>query len=83
MGILALIAEFENDIRRERQMDGIKQARERGIRFGRKPLLVSDTNRAGAKAKKGRQDGAGDHAADLSIEGVGVSGPIGMSPMSA
>jgi DNA invertase Pin-like site-specific DNA recombinase len=28
MGILALIAEFENDIRRERQMDGIKKARE-------------------------------------------------------
>lgn len=43
MGILALIAEFENDIRRERQMDGIKHARERGIRFGRKPLLVSET----------------------------------------
>jgi DNA invertase Pin-like site-specific DNA recombinase len=40
MGILALISEFENDIRRERQMDGIKKARERGIRFGRKPLLV-------------------------------------------
>jgi DNA invertase Pin-like site-specific DNA recombinase len=39
MGILALIAEFENDIRRERQMDGFKQARERGIRFGRKPLF--------------------------------------------
>ena len=40
MGILALIAEFENDIRRERQMDGIKKAQERGTRFGRKPLLV-------------------------------------------
>ena len=26
MGILALIAEFENDIRRERQMDGIAKA---------------------------------------------------------
>ena len=34
---------FENDIRRERQMDGIRKARERGIRFGRKPLLVSET----------------------------------------
>jgi DNA invertase Pin-like site-specific DNA recombinase len=43
MGTLALIAEFENDIRRERQMDGIKKARERGIRFGRKPLLISET----------------------------------------
>jgi len=29
MGILALIAEFENDIRRERQMDGIAKAKER------------------------------------------------------
>lgn len=42
MGILALIAEFENDIRRERQMDGIKKARERGVRFGRKALLTDD-----------------------------------------
>jgi DNA invertase Pin-like site-specific DNA recombinase len=30
MGILALIAEFENDIRRERQMDGIEKARGNG-----------------------------------------------------
>ena len=42
MGVLALIAEFENDIRRERQMDGIKKAQERGVRFGRKPLLLPD-----------------------------------------
>ena len=43
MGILALSAEFENDIRRERQMDGIKNARERGVRFGRKPVLIAET----------------------------------------
>lgn len=43
MGILALIAEFENDIRHERQMDGIKKAKERGVRFGRKPRLVPET----------------------------------------
>jgi len=43
MGILALIAEFENDIRRERQMDGIAKARDRGVRFGRKPLLLPET----------------------------------------
>jgi DNA invertase Pin-like site-specific DNA recombinase len=42
MGILALIAEFENDIRRERQMDGIKKAKEGGVKFGRKLLLVPD-----------------------------------------
>jgi DNA invertase Pin-like site-specific DNA recombinase len=52
MGILALIAEFENDIRRERQMDGIKKARERGIRFGRKPLLVSETIQQVRKLRK-------------------------------
>ena len=39
LGILALIAEFENDIRRERQMDGIAKAHDRGVRFGRKPRL--------------------------------------------
>lgn len=52
MGILALIAEFENDIRRERQMDGIKKARERGIRFGRKPLLVSEMIQRVRKLRK-------------------------------
>lgn len=52
MGILALIAEFENDIRRERQMDGIKKARERGVRFGRKPLLVSETIQQVRKLRK-------------------------------
>src|SRR5215510_1434085 len=42
MGILALIAEFENDIRRERQMDGIAKAKERGVHFGRKLALTPD-----------------------------------------
>jgi DNA invertase Pin-like site-specific DNA recombinase len=52
MGILALIAEFENDIRRERQMDGIRKAHERGVRFGRKPLLVSQTIQQVRKLRK-------------------------------
>ena len=42
MGILALIAEFENDIRRERQMDGIAKTKERGVRFGRKTRLIPE-----------------------------------------
>src|SRR6478672_1598693 len=42
MGILALIAEFENDIRRERQMDGIAKAKDRGVKFGRKRELTDD-----------------------------------------
>jgi DNA invertase Pin-like site-specific DNA recombinase len=52
MGILALIAEFENDIRRERQMDGIAKARDRGVKFGRKPLLVSETIQRVRKLRK-------------------------------
>jgi DNA invertase Pin-like site-specific DNA recombinase len=52
MGILALIAEFENDIRHERQMDGIAKARDRGIRFGRKPLLVTETIKMVSKLRK-------------------------------
>ena len=42
MGILALIAEFENDIRRERQMDGIAKAKDRGVKFGRKRVLTDE-----------------------------------------
>jgi len=42
VGILALIAEFENDIRRERQMDGIAKAKDRGVKFGRKRELTGD-----------------------------------------
>jgi DNA invertase Pin-like site-specific DNA recombinase len=52
MGILALIAEFENDIRRERQMDGIKKAQEQGVRFGRKPILVPKTVHQVRKLRK-------------------------------
>jgi DNA invertase Pin-like site-specific DNA recombinase len=54
MGILALIAEFENDIRRERQQDGINKAKAQGVRFGPKPILTSDVVQ---KVKQLRTDG--------------------------
>lgn len=38
-GILASIAEFETELRKERQMEGIKKAKESGIAFGRKAKL--------------------------------------------
>ena len=44
MGILALIAEFENDIRRERQQDEINKAKAAGVRFGPKPILDAPRN---------------------------------------
>src|SRR4029079_18827501 len=42
MGILALIAEFENDIRTERRQDGINKAKAKGVRFGPKPILTAE-----------------------------------------
>lgn len=41
MGILALIAEFETEIRRERQMEGIARAKAEG-RVGGRPALVTE-----------------------------------------
>jgi DNA invertase Pin-like site-specific DNA recombinase len=54
MGILALIAEFENDIRRERQQDGINKAKAQGVRFGPKPILTADVVQ---KVKELRSEG--------------------------
>jgi DNA invertase Pin-like site-specific DNA recombinase len=45
MGILALIAEFETEIRRERQMEGIARAKAEGRTVGR-PSLVTDAIRS-------------------------------------
>lgn len=38
--LLGSIAEFENDLRRDRQMDGIAHARKSGVKFGRKKSLT-------------------------------------------
>lgn len=39
LGVLASIAEFEADIRRERQREGIERAKEAGVYKGRKPSV--------------------------------------------
>lgn len=39
---LAAIAEFETEIRRERQAEGVKKAQANGVKFGRKPRLTTD-----------------------------------------
>ena len=44
-GILASIAEFETQVRRERQMEGIAKAKAEG-RMGGRPRLVTDEKRA-------------------------------------
>jgi DNA invertase Pin-like site-specific DNA recombinase len=37
--MLAAIAQFETELRAERQMDGIQKARERGVKFGKRKKL--------------------------------------------
>jgi DNA invertase Pin-like site-specific DNA recombinase len=39
LAILGAVAEFENDIRRERQREGIEKAKERGVYRGRPPSV--------------------------------------------
>ena len=36
IGLLSIVAEFETDLRSERQADGIASAIKRGVKFGRK-----------------------------------------------
>jgi DNA invertase Pin-like site-specific DNA recombinase len=40
--MLGSIAEFENDLRKDRQMDGIAHARNLGVKFGRKKSLSDE-----------------------------------------
>ena len=52
--VMSAFAEFENSIRRERQMDGIERAKSRGIRFGRQPKLTDEQI---AEMRKKRKEG--------------------------
>lgn len=49
--MLASIAEFETEIRKERQLEGIAKAKENGVQFGRKAKL-SDSEVTELKAKR-------------------------------
>jgi len=49
--MLASIAEFENDIRRQRQTDGVAKARDNGVKFGAKAKL-SDQQLSEMKQKR-------------------------------
>lgn len=42
MNILASMAQFETDIRKSRQLEGIASAKKRGVAFGRKALGFTD-----------------------------------------
>ena len=51
LGLLALIAEFETEIRKERQVEGIAKAKARGVKFGR-TLQVTPEKAAEVKAMR-------------------------------
>lgn len=51
---LGIFSEFENTIRKERQIVGIRKAKERGVRFGRKPTTEAQI----AKIRWMRKNGA-------------------------
>lgn len=53
LAMLGAVAEFENDIRRERQRDGIERAKERGIYKGRPATISPAQIRLQASAGKG------------------------------
>lgn len=42
--MLATIAEFENELRRERQLEGIAKAKANNVKFGRKPKHNKETD---------------------------------------
>jgi DNA invertase Pin-like site-specific DNA recombinase len=46
LGVLASIAEFETDIRRERQREGIEKAKAAGVYKGRKPSVDASSVRS-------------------------------------
>ena len=52
--MLGAIAQFETEIRAERQMDGIHKARDRGVQFGSKPKLTAEQI---AELRQRRQNG--------------------------
>jgi DNA invertase Pin-like site-specific DNA recombinase len=53
LNVLSVIAQFETEIRAERQMEGIRRAKERGIRFGVQRRL-SDEQIKEMKEKRSR-----------------------------
>ena len=53
LGILGAVAEFEADIRKERQLEGIAKAKEAGVYKGRKPSVNVEAVKALKVAGKG------------------------------
>ena len=57
-GLLAVFAEFEREILRERVLAGLKEARKKGIRIGRPPTAQAKRDEVLALGSKGLSSGA-------------------------
>lgn len=68
IGMLGAVAEFENNLRKERQRDGIEAAKARGAYKGRKPAI--DPARVRAMLSEGRRPA--DIARELGINRASV-----------
>lgn len=78
LGVLASIAEFESDIRRERQREGINRAKAAGIYKGRKPSV--DT--AAVRSLRDEGLGGSEIAKRLGIGRASVYRALASSQMS-
>lgn len=56
IGLLSIVSAFETDLRAERQQDGIKSALAKGVKFGKKAIVLTDEQIEKAIALK--DDGA-------------------------
>jgi DNA invertase Pin-like site-specific DNA recombinase len=75
LGILGLVAEFENDLRRDRQLEGIARAREEGKYRGKRAVLEAD--KVLAAYREHGSYGAAAKALGCSKASVGrILGPI-------
>ena len=67
IGILGTIAEFETDLRAERQKDGIQSALKRGVKFGNKGKSLSEEKILWAITEKHEGRTTSDVASELGM----------------
>jgi DNA invertase Pin-like site-specific DNA recombinase len=80
--MLGAIAQFETEIRAERQMDGIQKAKEKGVKFGRKKKLPKKQRDELRKRRQQRRADQGFDGRLWTIEGVSISLPVGPATLS-
>ena len=79
VGLLALIAEFEADIRKERQLEGVAKAKERGVVFGRQRVL-SDAQVRELKARRQKGELIRDLMAAYNLSKASIYRLLGSPP---